>query len=228
MSAEHVISKSVLDIKGDGSALYVKGMHRLPANSYTPQSLTANILCRKHNSLLSETDSEGQKVANFVAGIDAEDVQTDITVNGPLFERWLLKSLINHGVSGWADAEKFQPPPLLVQMAFGLVKLPKPIGMYGVDGIDRPSGPRIVVSITPVLTMDPNRGKALTGAYVRLSGLPFLITLSTRYNHFVDDTVAVIGNEVYTPTKLTHLYHPTRATVNVIEDNSNRFVHFEW
>jgi hypothetical protein len=77
----------------------------------------SNILCRKHNNQLSPVDQVGGSVFDALAGITAGTLVTKRKCNGSLFERWLLKTLINFElIMTNFDA---MPPLELVDRAFG-------------------------------------------------------------------------------------------------------------
>jgi hypothetical protein len=110
-------------------------------------ALTANILCRSHNSGLSPLDASGGEATRALGefiGSQARRRRVRTTgnfiethgVDGALFERLLLKTLINFVVAKdggevWAGSQAHDDPPLnLVQVAFGLARLLFPAGLY--------------------------------------------------------------------------------------------------
>lgn len=145
LSREHLVSQNLWL----GKQLRVKGFPwcRDKWREVGLASLTAKILCQAHNTKLSPVDVAGRDL--FDAFRRAREVQTareaDPTrrwpfrqrqVEGPMVERWFLKTTINFVLSlggdvQWAGAETRGTPPLtLIQAAFGRVELKPPMGLY--------------------------------------------------------------------------------------------------
>jgi hypothetical protein len=108
-------------------------------------SLTANILCRKHNNALAPVDAEGirafraiRRFEEILSGrqvpSDAADLQHN--ADGPLLERWFLKHAINlfvvsRSTGRWPGGfVPTNPPQQIVEAAFGLAALQRPRGLY--------------------------------------------------------------------------------------------------
>jgi hypothetical protein len=145
MSREHVISKSALPISG----ITVYG---LPGFTDKPRSISINSLthrnlCETHNSTLSNCDTEAGRLAN--AFDDASRLTharervrktywnvVRYRIDGPLLERWFLKTLINLGQIHRAgrkgeDIGFALPLEQLARIAFGDESLPGRAGLYG-------------------------------------------------------------------------------------------------
>ena len=95
MSREHFISRNVLEQIG-GVSVDIGGLSWQPKNelqSIGVSALTAKVLCEKHNSSLSDLDSEFGRFFQTVHLIDkqATDVPDDSAFDGQIIERWLLK-----------------------------------------------------------------------------------------------------------------------------------------
>ena len=120
---------------------------KLEPKKVGPAAIVAKILCRTHNSNLSPVDDGGH--AAFHALQEAEQLierrrtrpaqewmRVCFSVNGPLLERWFIKTTINLlSVSGnevrWALADGgTEVPERLVRIAFGHEVPAKPIGLY--------------------------------------------------------------------------------------------------
>jgi hypothetical protein len=68
-------------------------------------SLTARILCERHNSQLSKLDTEAAKLFRGLERLRAgeengESVAANTYINGDRVERWMLKTLLNGAYSG--------------------------------------------------------------------------------------------------------------------------------
>ena len=118
-----------------------------------PTNLTANILCQKHNNDLSPVDGAG--LAAFNVFRDAAATQetrhkylniglapycfpvAQYEIDGRMFERWLLKTLINYEISGDQELpigppaiRPGRPPNELVEIAFGMRDFQPAAGLY--------------------------------------------------------------------------------------------------
>lgn len=116
MSGEHVVSRNLFE-----KAVTVRGLHWCEKEFKTVgvASLTANCLCRNHNSALSDTDQETQRLRNairwmldkrFLPGDGPGRVEQ---VNGFRFARWMAKTACDVLASGGKHI-----PPALARYAF--------------------------------------------------------------------------------------------------------------
>jgi hypothetical protein len=104
ISGEHLISESViLLLKADGD-FSVSGLPWLDDGETKivgPKSLTANCLCRKHNSALSPLDDAALFFfSSLKFCLDREADSMRYLVSGHDIERWLLKTLKAMATSG--------------------------------------------------------------------------------------------------------------------------------
>lgn len=107
-SGEHIFSKGLFL----GKTVTVKGLKWCKDEPMTVgiNSITKNILCRNHNSELGTLDAEAIRAFRiFREKYSIPQKQHSLlktlqenppTINGPLFERWFLKTLINFAVNG--------------------------------------------------------------------------------------------------------------------------------
>jgi hypothetical protein len=112
-------------------------------------NLVRKILCKKHNSMLTELDSAALQAFNvFRQLVDLNNRREHISlrtgfnwtvrhfrIGGPLLERWFLKTLINVAVGGsikiGPGANSVGMPSFeLVQIAFGRQSFQEGAGMY--------------------------------------------------------------------------------------------------
>ena len=109
VSREHLVSRGLFI----GDIIRVEGFSwcKTGPKEVGLSSLTAKILCKKHNSDLSEVDAGGANafdifrqlrlVANQRQGLPPNSWQVpEYRIDGPLLERWLLKTLINISYNG--------------------------------------------------------------------------------------------------------------------------------
>jgi hypothetical protein len=144
MSREHYVSEIVLrEISGDpgGGTIEVCGLPWLKGNTRTlpTASLTARVLCKRHNEALSILDG---RAAEFVRCLDVihdgfgnERAATQV-VDGDQLERWLLKTLcgclasenmvnqVGDRVPGW------EPPRDWLDFLYDQGSFPKGCGLY--------------------------------------------------------------------------------------------------
>lgn len=129
-SAEHLVSKCLFPegavrvsgfdwCKGETKSIGINGLER-------------QILCKTHNSALSDADSEAKKAVGLFQQSTTpaqEGALDDNKIDGHKFERWLLKTAINlsygsnlHIGVGMNGSVPALPSPYLVDVALG--KLP--------------------------------------------------------------------------------------------------------
>jgi len=206
MSGEHLFSNAIFKA-GCSCPIVIEGVQRIRYGDPTHGAEKANILCRHHNSLLSPLDSTAGKIAQFQASANEESFDESINIEGELFERWLLKTVINVAAAGWTGPQKWRPSPDIVRAIFGHTKVPAKLGLYSVDGVDpnhRPSGG---ASFTP-LHFVTHQGPILAGAYVTVHGMPLLAAFHDDLAHKLETGVIPSLSTRFSPEGLRHLYHP--------------------
>lgn len=144
ISREHIVSRSLFE----GESIMVSGFSwcKDEEKEIGLSSLTAKILCVKHNNDLSDVD---------IAGAHAFDVLREMTmlsnvrekmkprlwrvvnytIDGSLLERWFLKTLINISLNSEYPIGKMakiagQPSESLVKIAFGHQAFTGKSGLY--------------------------------------------------------------------------------------------------
>jgi hypothetical protein len=137
-SAEHLISKCLFP---DG-VVHVSGFEwcKGETKSIGINGLERQILCRTHNSALSETDSEAKKAVGLFQRSKPptkDDPLGDNNVDGHKFERWLLKTAINLSYGrdlqigvGMQGSVPGVPSPYLIDVAFGKLPFSHQMGAY--------------------------------------------------------------------------------------------------
>jgi hypothetical protein len=198
MSGEHIFSSAIFKA-GCSCPIVIEGVQRIKQGVPTHGAEKANILCRHHNSLLSPLDATAGKIAQFQASANEEFFE--------LFERWLLKTVINVAAAGWTGPKKWRPSPDIVRSIFGHAEVPRKMGLYSVDGVDpnhRPSGG---ASFTP-LHFITKQGPILAGAYVTVHGMPLLAAFHDELAQMLENGVMPSMTTHFSPDGLKHLYHP--------------------
>ena len=218
-SGEHIVSKGLFS----GKAVQVQGS---PWRTQKPKtigigSLTANILCRNHNSALSAVDQEGIAAFHAIRGFEeilsgrsppADSTALQANIDGPLLERWFIKHAINlFVVAGkqkhWqGGATPIDPPATFVKAAYGLYQLPKPLGLYNWVG---QLGERKVVGDQVLFMPQYDVLGHFVGAAFEFQALSFLIWMSEELpSPFVRDFYHHVGGIFQAP--------PVRASFNVL------------
>lgn len=133
-SREHYISAGIFD----QTNIFVQGFDWCPEEKEVGlSSLTAKILCRRHNSILEAVDRGG--IAAIRAFDETVDPGKDTTtsISGHDFERWLLKVAINLNFRGaeplgvgMLGAQAGHPAPYLLEAVFGERALDHGMGAY--------------------------------------------------------------------------------------------------
>ena len=136
-SGEHLISDGIFD----GEVITAFG---LPWCKDQPKSIglasaVANILCRHHNSALSQYDAEAGRLSRFLSKNVIEEplVSTRISLNGVLLEKWPLKTLTNRGYIGALDPHnhaQLLPRRDIIECLFRGASMPDGMGLYFISG----------------------------------------------------------------------------------------------
>ncbi len=156
-------------------------------------SLTAKILCRQHNSNLSEVDVAGANAfgafreAQRLANIREKKPKyrwsiVRVTINGRGFERWCLKTLINLSFNGnrpigrdSVDAGK--PSDRLVRIAFGLESFAEKAGLYFVARVGMNIQSEDRVRFAPLIN---KTGDKIEGGLFSIRGQRLLLFLEAE------------------------------------------------
>jgi hypothetical protein len=225
MSGEHVFSNAIFKA-GCSCPLIIEGVRRIREGEPTRGAEKSNILCRHHNSLLSPLDETIGQIARFQAVANDKGYQGSINVEGELFERWLLKTVINSAAAGWLAPVKWQPSPSIARAIFGLEPIPDRLGLYSVDGVDPSHRPSGGVTFTPIF-LSTSRGKILGGAYVTVHGMPLLASFHTELSQMLEAGFIPHLIKHFSPDGLKHLYHPG-AIVMSRKEGGPVFIGLSW
>jgi hypothetical protein len=158
LSAEHLISVAIF-AAADGMPnnrkgrlarqVTVQGGHHLPDGQMPVRDLTADILCRHHNTSTSDLDEVGGRFARAIENWNTTKCERSwlrqITwnrrtyeVDGPLLERLLLKLAVNNAFLnglpiGGPDAQAGWPTRELVEMVYGRRPIVRPAGLFNLS-----------------------------------------------------------------------------------------------
>jgi hypothetical protein len=185
ISREHIVSKAVFFTDD----ILIQGLDwcRDKPASIGLASLTAKILCSKHNNDLSKTDSAAAatgkafKQATELSRFRQQFKRTnwtrrDFKVDGYALESWFLKTLINvtfgkEKLIGKYATQVGTPPKQLVEIAFQRRRFDSPAGLYTIasegDVAALDGKFRMII-----LTMKPS---VIAGAIFTFSGLRYLL-----------------------------------------------------
>jgi hypothetical protein len=127
ISGEHHVSLGLIKLYGDNDPDFTiqhktgKGV----GHPVTPKNFNANILCREHNTALSPADDAALAFATFLrrialqydAGAGEWGDAEEITISGDDMQRWVLKLVLNHAVTGHFEVQQredvtFPPEPI--------------------------------------------------------------------------------------------------------------------
>jgi hypothetical protein len=207
ITGEHTVSKCLLPSGG----VTVRGLHWCAQEPVTVgiASLTQNILCKKHNNDLSEVDAYA-KIAfeTLAASMELNDLRNRLRqdhwaikrfeVDGPLFERWFVKTLVNVTFKGQYGIGRNSilagvPSDELVRIAFGRQSFEGYGGLHALahtgENIELKQG----VSITTMLE-DSN----VVMARFSFCGFRYLLSLiPEKYSHHDESVLLHHGHRQY-------------------------------
>ena len=134
ISGEHLFTAGLFE----GDKLSIQGMEwcKTEVKEVGKKSLVKNVLCTTHNSRLAILDDEAIHAFKiFQDSVKLQQVRNQMKarywtvehwkIDGPLLERWFLKTLITLACEGEQkigpdSGEVGQPTPSLVRIAYGL------------------------------------------------------------------------------------------------------------
>jgi hypothetical protein len=234
ISGEHLISAGLFT----QDSIRVKGLAwcRDDFKTVGLASLVRNVLCARHNSLLSEVDVGAIQLSKAI--LESESLSqsrnamtpghwdaTTYAVNGLAFERWCLKTLITIAFGGSAPigntTDKLgEPSPELVQLAFGLRHFEMPrAGLYWLGDV----GGTPDVGEGVVVSTFLNAAQCLAGARFWFFGMTFLLILGSSLPAPFTFT-SIDGKETTQPNVV---YRPRRIGMDVKNRRSHVFS-FGW
>ena len=201
-------------------------------------SLTANHLCKQHNSDLSPLDQAGIEAFEAIRGAATLTTKRSkerprkwkvrrFEADGPLLERWFLKtginlSLVQQTKNTWQlTGENVRyVPEHLVQAAFGLDPLQKPMGLYAAGNIGEDLAFTNSVSFAPIL----DENGEVVGFTFTFQGLRFLMWVATR----PIPNPLVLPNSVEPAWKTSSLYRSPGYLRSKINGHDSHYIDILW
>ncbi|MGB2222611.1 hypothetical protein [Neptunomonas sp.] len=183
ISKEHLISNGIFeqkDIYVEGFPWCIDGFKKISV-----ASLTAKILCTRHNSELSPIDIEGINAVRIFEELLIPELRTVKTppinksIDGYLFERWLLKVALNvsfksgfHIGVGMGESEVGKPSPYLLAVIFGELNLSHSMGLYTLENSTPIFCKKSEISIAPI-----HKNRVIGGFLFNIRGVNFFLSL---------------------------------------------------
>jgi hypothetical protein len=143
ISAEHIVSKNILETMAPDDFIYVTGLQWLKPGEtrrISIRSMASNVLCTRHNNALSGVDVAAGRLFRKVRDLEGALRIGDGTRRVALFagidlERWILKSLMGLASARAArtsegDALPWDPPAFWCRILFGEFGYPDTWGLY--------------------------------------------------------------------------------------------------
>lgn len=174
-SREHYVSRSVLEIVGQ--VVQISGFPWQKQNEEKivgTQVLTAKILCRHHNSLLSRLDTAGKEFTGrlkeaYDSAMKGNRSSSTCLIPGDQLERWLLKVLV--GIFNLST--RYQVPKEWIELLFE--RKPWPIGEGMHIFVAPGSGIWKFQLLRIILVHKTGDPRSILGAKFGLGGLPLLL-----------------------------------------------------
>ncbi|PQA77243.1 hypothetical protein [Rhodoferax sp. TS-BS-61-7] len=183
-SREHVISRVILESLAPFGVQGFPWLKPGETGQASPNSLTATVLCKHHNGLLSSYDAEAAKLFAHLKLIDSKRTPNElgtvpqISIDGIRFERWLLKVLCGIQASGNFQVNgkffgKLSPSQYMIDLLYRDEPWKLGIGLY----IDFEQRKRLNafrgLGYDPIYVMTTPTNAMICGIDIHLWGFPF-------------------------------------------------------
>jgi hypothetical protein len=233
ISHEHVVSRALFE----GDQVTVRGFPwcKDPIKIRLPR-LTAKILCKYHNNSLSSLDAEGAKAfATMREMTRLSNVRAALPprawriarhhINGPLLERWFLKTLINltfdREYRVGSDSERAGwPSNRLVEIAFGKAQFTEQAGLSCVVHVGQQIKSDDTVVVSPLIQ---NTTYVCGGLFV-LRGIRYFLSLDPPGLARLPNGVIVNGED----WGLSQLNFHNRELRNMVGKHLSQVIHSDW
>jgi hypothetical protein len=198
ISGEHPVSAGALEVWAGGSTVELKGftwMQDDDLRAMPISRLASNILCKDHNTSLSELDEVGKRwvahLAQVNADINAVSSPRPVTmflINGHDLERWMLKMLCGLVVSdtvevpGMAEPRAWRPRVEWLEMVYGLRPIPPVCGVSFMGQPGEELRNRIEFGVISKSTDGP------LALAVTFYGLRFMFAMTTNRSGLLQDS----------------------------------------
>ncbi len=212
LSKEHYVSRAILETFAKLNVEGLRGVEDGAARPVGVGSLTAKVLCSRHNSMLSGLDNDAAELFKRLRGImeGRANIMTELAErendvlstmhSGDLVERWILKAgcgMLAGGVVPTAAELKrgWRPPRSWLEVVAGLRSLQSPLGLYVLQAEEGAPVPSARVQFSPMT--DQEKGHVL-GIRVALSWVRFFLCLTDE----ADRVEEVLERAVWRPRGL--------------------------
>ena len=210
ISREHFLSEGILKILNENNDLTVVGLPWLKREEHrklNPASLVANILCDRHNNVLSPLDAVAIRFFKALDQIEQEFLNEKTACkervflfNGHDIERWMLKTLCgflysNNASTLEGETIHWKPNITWLNMLFGTQKFPVGCGIYYEAKIGEKRDLYQGVDFSILL----NQNDAAGGAIIGLKENKFALVMLTPSE---DKQGTVLEHSVYRPYQL--------------------------
>ena len=215
LSREHLISASLWD--GASVDAIGFGWCKTELQRVGPNAVTSRILCRRHNSLLSPLDTAAGEAFDALGRSTALATERSaqppkvwstlrFDVNGPLLERWFMKTAVNLSCvhsprPTWSETGSSLVPPRIVGQIFGLAAVPRPLGLYNAAAESEPVHFVDSVEFAPIFGAT---GHMVAGVF-NFRGPRFVINLTSAALPAAIQLPLGRGREIAASTLLYHL-----------------------
>ena len=193
LTREHYLSSNVLA----GRPVQVTGLPwcRDELKQVSAASFTRNMLCRSHNNRLSPLDTAGGlafrelvafgktfRAAAMVSPNARLRAQKTQSIDGPRFERWLLKTIVNLAFQTFRDGGPEWTPPLeWVEIVYGRKQFADKCGLYVEEVCSELRGDD--GDYFAVLMRTNPRTGALVGGQIKINDWRFAVTMTPLSEH---------------------------------------------
>jgi hypothetical protein len=234
ITGEHILTRGIFP----QDEIYVQGLQWCPdeLKLIGLASLTAKILCSKHNSRLSEMDTAAVQTAKaFREALDlgafreqhkrTHWIRRRFQINGYQLEGWFLKTLIDISYKGPLpigsdSSEPGRASPNLVETAFGLRRFIKPSGLYTVARIGEEN---LTDGRVRIITLSTTTGH-IGGAIFHFGGLRYLLYLEKNRSPDPNNFVGLEGQKIQASQFMYHL----RRVKFPVHGRLSHTIDFQW
>ena len=234
LSAEHYISKTVLE--EIGMKVFVEGLSWLVPNTRKEVgigALTANVLCSRHNSSLSNLDAHAGKFMRILKAIEYDFLQNPMSetysasylISGEMLEAWMQKVLLGIHFSGNAagpDGPSFNKFPINMDRVLDALYN----GVWGSKcGLYIFCSPGSIVTsrLSFEVMILCGLSKNMTyGARIRICGLEFYIVIDDLHGNVLISPDNVMRRPSYIRYQKNMRQHTIVMTWGASEDAADR------
>lgn len=243
ITGEHIVTEGIW--KGDEIGVFGLPWCRSRHEFIGVGNFTKNMLCKQHNSDFSPVDVGGiaafdtfrqvakvhnQRALNIESGFRTGrfDVCT-YEFNGPLLERWFLKTLINMEMAGDQNLPigpyLNEPGPAceLVEAAYGRRTLEGNAGLYFLAGLGQTVKMEERINYMGLVSQSPH-GEHVTGAGFVFYGFRFLLLLDPSSK---PETLNEVSPSDGTSKHVPLIHRPLQLLVTV-NDSPSQEINVTW